>query len=41
MFRRPFAFPVVLERLNGTIFCFCVNKRIADYALALTPPPRR
>jgi hypothetical protein len=35
--RRPFTFPTVLERLNSTIFCFCVNKRITDYQLALTP----
>jgi hypothetical protein len=36
--RRRFAFPVVLGRLNGTIFCFCVNKRIADYETALAAP---
>jgi len=38
--RRRFAFPTALGRLNGAIFCFCVNKRIADYQRALTPPPR-
>ena len=38
--RRPFTFPTVLGRLNGTIFCFCVNKRVADYQRALASPPR-
>jgi hypothetical protein len=36
--RRPFAFPTVLGRLNGAIFCFCVNKRITDYQRALSTP---
>ena len=36
---RPFAFSPLLTRLNGSIFCFCVNKRQEDYrqALAVTP----
>jgi hypothetical protein len=35
---RPFTFPTVLGRLNGAIFCFCVNKRITDYQRALSTP---
>lgn len=29
--RRPFSFPLALGRLNGAIFCFCVNRRVKDY----------
>lgn len=32
---RRFTFPQVLTRLNGSIFCFCVNKRIKDYRQAI------
>lgn len=32
---RRFTFPQVLTRLNGSIFCFCVNKRIKDYRQAV------
>lgn len=32
---RHFTFPQVLTRLNGSIFCFCVNKRIEDYRQAM------
>jgi hypothetical protein len=32
---RRFSFPQVLTRLNGSIFCFCVNKRIEDYRQAI------
>jgi len=33
--RRPFAFPLIWQRLNGTAYCFCVNRRIEDYRVAL------
>jgi hypothetical protein len=33
---RSFTFPQLLTRLNGSIFCFCVNKRIKDYRPAMT-----
>jgi hypothetical protein len=32
---RDFSFPLVWTHLNGRIFCFCVNKRVRDYQLAL------
>jgi hypothetical protein len=32
---RPFSFSPVLTRLNGSIFCFCVNRRVVDYRQAL------
>ena len=28
--RRPFAFPLLWLHLNGSIFCFCVNRRIVE-----------
>lgn len=34
---RPFAFPFAFARLNGAIFCFCVNRRIEDYRSARRP----
>ena len=37
---RPFSFPPVLTRLNGSIFCFCVNKRLGDYHQALASQPK-
>lgn len=33
---RHFTFPQVWTRLNGSIFCFCVNKRIEDYRQAIS-----
>lgn len=33
---RHFTFPQLLTRLNGSIFCFCVNKRIEDYRQAMS-----
>lgn len=41
LIRRPFAFPPLLTRLNGSIFCFCVNKRLEDYRLALVAHPNK
>jgi len=38
---RRFAFSPVFSRLNGSIFCFCVNKRIKDYQQAMTVPTPR
>ena len=32
--RRHFSFPLAWRRLNGSIFCFCVNRRIEDYRQA-------
>lgn len=40
LLRRPFAFSSVLTRLNGSIFCFCVNKRQEDYRQALAAIPK-
>jgi len=28
--RRPFAFPLLWQHLNGSIFCFCVNQRVLE-----------
>lgn len=33
--RRPFAIPLIWPRLNGSLFCYCVNRRIADYREAV------
>ena len=27
---RPFTFPLLWQRLNGSIFCFCVNRRVDE-----------
>lgn len=35
LLRKPFSFPFVWRRVNGSIFCFCVNRRIKDYLGAL------
>lgn len=37
---RRFAFSPLLARLNGSIFCFCVNRRIEDYRLAMMTPDK-
>ena len=40
LMRHPFSFSPVLTRLNGSIFCFCVNKRLEDYRHALATLPK-
>jgi hypothetical protein len=40
LIRRPYSFSPVLTRLNGSIFCFCVNKRLEDYRQALAILPK-
>jgi len=35
LLRRRVDFPLLWPRLNGSIYCFCVNRRINDYRAAL------
>lgn len=38
LLRRGYSFPIIWRRLNGAIFCFCVNRRVGDYGAALGDP---
>ena len=35
---RPFTFPLLWQRLNGSIFCFCVNRRVDELRQRLKLP---
>lgn len=37
LIRRDFYFPSVWSKLNGEIFCFCVNKRAREYRVLAVP----
>jgi hypothetical protein len=38
LLRRPYRLPLLYTRLNGALFCFCVDRRVRDYVSALGRP---